>query len=186
MITPSGETITTSPLGTPGNFSLTPDPTSNVTTAVTVTSSTVTENINTISPGTPLVTKTSGSTYTPLPTRTATSTPGATFVLESRELVCNPNLGESLIQILALDAADQPVPGVEVVITWESGEDHFFTGLKPELGLGYADFNMTAGTTYTLRLAEGGQPIPGLTPSECESEEGNRYWGAWLLIFSQP
>ena len=100
--------------------------------------------------------------------------------------VCDPDLEEALIQVLARDAADQPVPGVEVVVNWEGGENHFFTGLIPELGLDYADFSMTAGTTYTLRLAEGGEPITGLTPSECESGGGKRYWGSWRLIFSQP
>jgi hypothetical protein len=39
---------------------------------------------------------------------------------------------------------------------------------------------------YTLRLADGGQIIPGLTPTECESPSGDRYWGAWKLVFVQP
>ena len=37
-----------------------------------------------------------------------------------------------------------PYPSVELVVTWDEGEDHFFTGLQPELGLGYGDFLMTA------------------------------------------
>ncbi len=56
-----------------------------------------------------------------------------------------------------LDAAEQPVPSVELVVTWDGGEDHFFTGLKPELGLGYADFVMTPEVVYSIRLADGGQ-----------------------------
>ncbi|MBI1865988.1 MAG: HD-GYP domain-containing protein, partial [Nitrospirae bacterium] len=43
---------------------------------------------------------------------------------------------------------------IEIVVVWDAGEDHFFTGLKPELGQGYADFTMTEGVSYTLRLAE--------------------------------
>jgi hypothetical protein len=85
------------------------------------------------------LTKTPGDTFAPLPTYTPTLTPGAPFVLLSRDLVCDPNLEEALIQVLARDAADQPVPGVEVVVNWEGGENHFFTGLIPELGLGYAE-----------------------------------------------
>ncbi len=65
-----------------------------------------------------------------------------------------------LIQVLVYDAAEQGVPSVEVVVTWEGGENHFFTGLKPEMGLGYADFRMAADTVYTLRLAEGGRRSP--------------------------
>jgi len=125
-------------------------------------------------------------TPTLLPTRTATPTPGSPFVLQSRELFCDPELPEALIQVLAYDAAGQPVPGVEVMITWQGGEEHFFTGLKPELSLGYADFAMTPGTVYTLRLAEGGQPIADLSAAECEGGPGGRYYGAWRLVFSQP
>ena len=143
-------------------------------------------------PGAPAVTgttrasPTSSPTGTPLPTRTPTPTPGAPFVLERQQLVCNPNLAEALIQVEVFDAAEQPVPGVEVIVTWDSGENHFFTGFKPEISLGYADFSMTPGVVYTLRLAEGGQIIPGLTPTECESPDGERYWGAWKLTFVQP
>jgi hypothetical protein len=107
-------------------------------------------------------------------------------VLDSQQLVCNPNLGEALIQVEVFDSAKQPVPGVEVVVNWDGGENHFFTGFKPEISPGYTDFTMTPGVVYTLRLAEGGQIIPGLTPAECESPGGDRYWGAWKLIFVQP
>lgn len=125
-------------------------------------------------------------TGTPLPTRTPTATPGAPFVLSTREQLCEQTLGQGLIQVVALDAASQPVPGVEVIVTWEGGENHFFTGLKPEISIGYADFTMTPGITYTLRLAEGGQPITGLVASECEGSDGQRYWGNWRLEFIQP
>ena len=84
------------------------------------------------------------------------------------------------------DAAGQGVPGVEAVVEWDGGESHFFTGLKPELGLGYADFAMTPGVVYTLRLAEGGQVIPNLRAGECEAQDGGRFWGSWLLVFTQP
>jgi hypothetical protein len=86
----------------------------------------------------------------------------------------------------ALDAAGSPVPGVQVLVQWQGGEDRFFTGLKPELGTGYADFEMTPSITYTVQLAEGGLPIPGLIASECETTAGERHWGAWHLIFVQP
>lgn len=125
-------------------------------------------------------------TITPLPTRTPTPTPGAPFALKSEELSCNSDQGTPLIIVQTYDAAEQGVPGVEVVVNWEGGENHFFTGLKPELGLGYADFSMAPGVVYTLRLAEGGQIIPNLTPTECEDQDGGRFWGSWLLVFEQP
>lgn len=122
-------------------------------------------------------------TSTPLPTRTPTATPGEPFVLNEQTLICNPSLIVPLIQVRVYDAADQQVPGVEVIVNWDGGEEHFFTGLKPELGLGYADFSMTTGVNYVLRLADGGQPVPDLTPAECEGDGGARYYGSWLLVF---
>jgi hypothetical protein len=131
-------------------------------------------------------TRTPPPTGTPLPTRTPTATPGAPFVLLDQTFICDQTLKDPLIQILAEDIAGRPVPGVEAIVNWEGGENHFYTGLKPELGLGYADFVMTPAEVYTLRLADGGEIIPGLTPAECETNTGTRYWGSWLLVFVQP
>ena len=135
---------------------------------------------------TPQNTRTALPTGTPLATRTPTSTPGAPFILQESTFVCDPDLNQPLIQVVTENAAGEQLPGVEIVVNWEGGEDHFFTGLKPEFGLGYADFTMDPGEVYTLRLADGGQPIPDLTAAECEAEDGSRYWGSWYLLFSQP
>ena len=127
-------------------------------------------------------------TRTPLPTLSPTPTPtlGAPFVLQDVTLVCNPNLEVPRLEVEVRDAAGQPVPSVELVVAWSAGEESFFTGLKPELGLGYADYDMTVGTVYTLRLAQGGQPVENLTPVECAAEDGSRFWGGWLVLFVQP
>lgn len=135
---------------------------------------------------TPQSTRTALPTGAPLATRTPTSTPAAPFVLQDSTFVCDPDLNQPLIQVVAEDSAGEQVPGVEIVVSWDGGEDHFFTGLKPEFGPGYADFTMDPEEVYTLRLADGGQPVPDLTAAECEAEDGSRYWGSWYLLFSQP
>jgi hypothetical protein len=128
------------------------------------------------------------ATKTLQPTSTATSTPtvGAAFVLQETMLVCNPDQSQPLIQVEIQDAAGQPVASVELVVTWDGGEDHFFTGLKPELGQGYADFLMTPEVVYSLQLADGGQAVNDLTAAECLLDDGSRYWGSWMLTFIQP
>ncbi len=126
------------------------------------------------------------STVGPASTATPTPTPGAPFVLQETRLVCNTNQPEPLIQVELLDAAAQPVPSVELVVTWEGGEDHFFTGLQPELGLGYADFTMQLDVIYSIHPAGGGQSVDALTAAECVSENGSHYWGSWYLTFVQP
>ena len=135
---------------------------------------------------TPQATRTIISTATPLPTRTPTATSGSPFVLQSNTFVCDPNLPNPLIQVIAEDSDGDPLPGEKIITTWEEGEDHYFTGLKPELGLGYADYLMTPGLVYQVRMSGGGQTVPDITPAECETEGGQRYWGSWLLIFSRP
>ncbi len=156
----------------PGTAAQTPSPRRTPTTSPTTSPTSI---LNTPNP-----------TITPLPTRTATPTKGAPFVLQDSRPVCDARLGQPLIMVEAYDAAGQPVPGAEVIVQWEGNEDHFFTGLKPEMGLGYADFGMTPGVTYSLHLAEGGQPVPNLTSNECGTSSGDRFWGSWRLVFVQP
>lgn len=134
----------------------------------------------------PTGTLTSLNTPTPRPTRTPTPTVGAAFILVAQETVCETNLPERLLQIKVHNAAEQPVPGVEVIITWEGGEEHFFTGLKPELGNGYADFLMQPEAGYSLRLASGGQPVSNLSAPICRTSGGDTYYGGIRLLFQQP
>ncbi|MGD8603507.1 MAG: hypothetical protein PVF49_02930 [Anaerolineales bacterium] len=124
----------------------------------------------------------------PTITRTPTipPTPAQPFQLVSQELVCDPTLTEPLIQIIVLDAADNPISGVEIQVVWDSGQSRFFTGLKPELGLGYADFTMSAGTTYTLQVADSESPINDIRPEECTSGGGTPSLGSWLFVFQHP
>jgi hypothetical protein len=138
---------------------------------------TVTLNGVTLTIGTPVE-------FTPVPTRIATATPSGPFVLTNQQLVCEQDYGAPIIQIFTFNSAGQQVPAVEVVVTWEGGENHFYTGLKPEVGPGYADFTMTPGEIYSLRLAIGGQTISDLKTPECENDNG-KFYGAWRLEFIQ-
>ena len=73
-----------------------------------------------------------------------------------------------------------------VIVTWQDGEERFYTGLKPEKGAGYADFTPKAGLIYTLRLGEAGEPAGGINAVQCTAPGGETYWGAWVLKFIQP
>jgi len=135
---------------------------------------------------TPRATVTPKPTRTPLPTITPTPTLAPPFVLDNQVQVCNPSLTEPQIQVFLNNAAGQGVPGVEVIITWASGQESIFTGLKPEIDPGYADFVMSPGTVYTLQVTGGGQIIPDLSIPECATDDGERYAGSWRLIFKHP
>ncbi|MEW6241066.1 MAG: hypothetical protein ACOYZ8_01020 [Chloroflexota bacterium] len=126
------------------------------------------------------------NTPTPRPTHTPTATLGAPFVLVEQESLCDAALPEGLLQITVLDARRRQLPGVEIVVTWEGGEEHFFTGLKPDLGNGYADFQMAASTVYALQLASGGSPLTDLSAPVCSGEGGAAFLGSLSLTFQQP
>jgi hypothetical protein len=73
---------------------------------------------------------------------------------------------------------------VEILVAWDGGLDSFFTGLKPAVSPGYADFVMTAGVEYSLRAGGNSETIKGLVAPQC-STEGGSYLGGLRLEFSQ-
>ena len=76
--------------------------------------------------------------------------------------------------------------GIEIVITWEGGEESFFTGLKPELGNGYADYIMTPDIAYTIQLRLGSDIAQGLSAPSCQTPSGDSFFGGIKLTFQQP
>ncbi len=114
-----------------------------------------------------------------------TSTRQARFILRKRESVCDPALGKGLMMVYVWDANGNELAGVEITVSWEGGEDRFFTGLKPEFGLGYADFAMQPETAYSVRVATGGEPVFNLTAPPCTTAGGETFPGVWILEFIQ-
>jgi hypothetical protein len=191
---PSAVPLTQFPTPTPSpTLFVTSVPTATLTTTPTLTPTLTATPILSITAGANLSvtatarpSRTPTPTSTPFPTATATPTPGNPYVLDRRSLICDAAISGPLLIVRTADDQGRGVPGVEVVVTWSDGEDHFFTGLKPEFGLGYADFRMTLDVLYSLRLVGGSQVITDLLAAECETEEGQRIMGSWELIFVQP
>jgi DNA-directed RNA polymerase subunit L len=124
-------------------------------------------------------------TPTPRPTYTPTPTPGAPYKLVSQESICNPDLTDGLMQITVLDSHRHQAPGVEIIITWSGGEEHIFTGFKPEIANGYADYIMQSGVSYTVRVANSDSPVPNLTAPTCPGANNQSYLGGLHLTFQQ-
>ncbi len=128
----------------------------------------------------------SGTESTLLLTPTEASPAPVTYVLLAQEAQCPPASAAPLIQVVVLDAAGNPLPAVEVVVEWPGGRDHFFTGLKPELGLGYGDFEMTAGVAYEVYPLPDGEMVVDLQAPACRDTQGGSYPGSWRLIYRRP
>jgi hypothetical protein len=125
-------------------------------------------------------------TSTPRPTKTLLPTQGVPFKLTGQDEVCDPNLPDGLLQILVLGSNRRQIPGMEIDITWENGEEKFFTGLKPAQGNGYADFSMTPQVSYSLQLAAGSDIASGLVAPTCQNPGGENFLGSIKLTFQQP
>ena len=125
-------------------------------------------------------------TATPRPTLTPTATLGAPYQLVGQDTICESDLAEGLLQIFVINAARKQIPGAEIIVTWNEGDEHIFTGLKPEINHGYADYLMTPGVTYSLRMADGGTPATGLFAPSCTDKDGNPYTGGLRITFQKP
>jgi hypothetical protein len=126
-------------------------------------------------------------TATPRATRTPTPKPGGPFKLLEQETVCDESLSEGLLQVFTITSNNRrQIPGIELILSWAGGEEHFFTGFKPELGNGYADARMQPGVSYTLRAADGGAFISELTPPVCQRKNGETYYGGLKITLHRP
>jgi len=134
----------------------------------------------------PTKTPTPVATFTPRALAHATATPGAPFALKVKTKVCDPKQTSSLLQVEVHNAADAPVSGVRVDVTWGSGQDSFFTGLYPLKDPGYADFIMASGTVYNLQIGEGGELVSKIEAPDCKDSDSSTYSGGWMLEFDQP
>jgi hypothetical protein len=143
-------------------------------TPVPVTFATVTPTI------TPSPTLTPPATKTPTPPR-PTNTPDETdlpprtpsptgrYVVGRLQSFCDPD-APGIIEVRVYDRNGQPVPGVPVQVTWGGSEtQQFFTGLKPERELGYADFEMEPDRTYTVSVPDLVSEAPAVKAEPCEA-----------------
>jgi hypothetical protein len=124
-------------------------------------------------------TRTPQPTATPSPTTAPTATPQPVYRLLSQDRVCEAGTAVTRIEVETLDALLNQLPGVEVIVRWDGGEDHFFTGFKPEQGAGYGDFTMTPGVSYSVMLVDGSPEISGLRIEPCDNGRD----GGWRLSF---
>jgi hypothetical protein len=93
-----------------------------------------------------------------------------------RQQVCGDPDWVSVLQIYVQDVEGQGLPNVEVQVSWEGGWNHFFTGLKPEIDSGYADFQMSPGQVYDVVVW--GTQVGDISTEGCPSGPAG-----WRLVF---
>lgn len=169
------------------SLSITPLPMLTPMAAVIITEPVITGTIS--ADTTQVPTSTPGPTNTPRPTMTAQPTLGSPFVMQGDPVtICDPLPAVSLLQIIVTDSSGQAVPGVRVEISQASGGvETFYTGLYPEVSLGYADYQLQPAAVYTLRIGESGQPVTNLSAPVCGNDAENKpTYGSLRVVFQQP
>lgn len=88
------------------------------------------------------------------------------------------------IQVVVRDEKGKGIPGVVVWLVWSTGSDRAVTGLKPERGAGYADFDVVQGVDHAISVGDLGFPlVTDLQVETCPSdEEGDPMPGSWLVV----
>lgn len=136
----------------------------------------------------PTPTRTATATRPPTPTQTATPGPNAPFGVAQSVPLCDTTHG-GLLRIYVRDRLGAGVPGVEIIVTWPGGNDSFFTGFKPEIDPGYADFQMEPGESYQVELAglETAGPAPEISIDREQLCPGlpAGVAPAWQIVFQQ-
>jgi hypothetical protein len=133
---------------------------------------------------TPTATSTPTSIPTPRPTitRRPTATRPPPYYLERRQRICQSDRDAPRIEVIVQTIEGAGIPGIEIWVTWSGGVDRFFTGLKPEMGLGYADFDMKPAAEYAVAVADPTmQVIGGLRIETCLPGEGEATTASWRL-----
>ncbi len=137
-------------------------------------------------PVTETATPTSTPTGTPTPYPTATRYPTPTspppYILESRQRLCEAGQGPPRIEIFVQTQEGAGLAGVELWVTGAGGADRFLTGLKPEVGLGYADFDIQPDVVYALAVGDPTARLTGdLRATRCRPGDENSPWSSWRL-----
>ncbi|MCB0211468.1 MAG: hypothetical protein KDJ52_19165 [Anaerolineae bacterium] len=141
-------------------FTPTPRPTSTPRPTITPTSatpiptktSTPTQTPTRSHTRTPTVTATTTPSRTPPATRTPTPGVNAAFGIAQSNIVCNDSDNGGLLRVYVRDRLGAGVPGAEISVIWSGGRDSFFTGFKPDIDPGYADFQMEPGELYQIEV----------------------------------
>lgn len=123
----------------------------------------------------------------PQPTATlrvvATAVPQRQFVPLPARTFCDPAL-PALMEVYAVDYLGRGIPGQRIRVRWGNTEDIFISGLKPERGDGYADFQMQAGVGYIIDMPGASVALGAeLSTVTCYAPGGRESLKSWRVTF---
>lgn len=91
-----------------------------------------------------------------------------------------------IIEVFVVTYNGDGIPGEAIRVRWDTGEDTFLSGLLPERGTSYADFEMEAGKGYTIDMPGLSDPISTpLVADNCTTEDGVEAITSYRVLFRQ-
>lgn len=91
-----------------------------------------------------------------------------------------------IIEVFVLAPNGDGVPGQQIRVRWDGGEDRFVSGLKPGRGPSYADFQMTEGINYIIDMPGAADSIQDtLSAIPCITEGGREALRSYRVVFQQ-
>jgi hypothetical protein len=118
----------------------------------------------------------------PAPIVVPTVQPRTNYVLVDVRTFCSAELS-GIIEVRVQDFNGDGIPGEAVRVRWDGGESIFFTGLKPERGPDYADFQMEAGIGYTVEVRGQSDPSQVLDGRPCLTETSQEALISYRVFF---
>jgi hypothetical protein len=98
---------------------------------------------------------------------------------------CDVDLS-GIIEVFVQSANGDGIAGERIRVRWDDGEDSFVSGLKPERGPSYADFQMQAGVGYTIDMPALSDPVDRPIVAEpCFTEDGFQATTSYRVVFQQ-
>lgn len=89
------------------------------------------------------------------------------------------------IEIFVQDFNGKGIPGESIRVRWEGGTSVFVSGLKPERGTAFADFQMTPGISYIVEMPGRSDPLPNaLSADSCYTPEGEQAVKSYRVVFT--
>jgi hypothetical protein len=124
----------------------------------------------------------------PTPTRTPfvpPTAPPASFEVVIANTFCDVVLS-GIIEVRVIDNNGVELPAQPIRVRWDGGLNNFYTGLKPERGLGYADFQMEQGRSYTIEMPGLSNPsTTPITPTACFTDNNQPAFLSYRVVFRE-
>ncbi len=113
----------------------------------------------------------------------ATSVPQRSFSPLPASTFCDTDK-PAVIEVRIVDYLGRGIPGKRIRARWGDEENVFLSGLKPERGSGYADFQMDEGTAYAIDMPGAADALrTDLITGRCYTESGRESLKSFRVTF---